>query len=206
MTTGNNKENPYGDYVPGQYSNSGTGENAQGTPTNPYSTQNTGYGEQSQSYNTQGYDYNQSAPADYSNGYQAPTYGGTGYDNSPYGYQPPKPKGLAIAALVLGILALLSGWMLIGGLFGLVGLILGIVALVKANKGQADGKGMAITGIVLSSLGLLTALVMGAFFGWAMFTVMDCLEYVENEAAYQQCVNEQFGVDTTYSNYGLEDS
>ena len=64
------------------------------------------------------------------------------------GYQPTPSSALAIASLILGIIGLLSGWLIFGGVLGLVGVILGIVALVKVKNGTASGKGMAIGGIV----------------------------------------------------------
>lgn len=74
-------------------------------------------------------------------------------------------KGLAISALVLGIL---SGPLLcalgLGILTGLVGLVLGIVAIVKAAKAPREygGQGMAIAGTVLCGLAVLVAPVMAA--------------------------------------------
>ncbi|MGV9674362.1 DUF4190 domain-containing protein [Nocardia sp. NPDC003482] len=96
------------------------------------------------------------------------------YPPPPPGSYPPPPgqpywqegrqgKGLAIAALVLGILALLSFWTIFGGiLFGLVGLVFGIIAIVKARRGTAGGRGMAIAGLILSLLGLIAAIVLTA--------------------------------------------
>jgi uncharacterized protein DUF4190/uncharacterized protein DUF4339 len=74
--------------------------------------------------------------------------------SSPQPAAPSKTSGLAIASLILGILAFPTC-----GIGGLVGLILGIVALIKISNsgGRLEGKGMAITGIVLSSLFLLIA-------------------------------------------------
>ena len=81
-----------------------------------------------------------------------------------YGQQPPTEKrGLAIAALVLGILALLGCWipvLNIGSIImGLVGLILGIVAIAKASKGEAGGKVMAMVGAALSVLAIVLSIV-----------------------------------------------
>lgn len=60
--------------------------------------------------------------------------------------RPPSPvNGLAIAALVLGVLCFLPG----------IGLVLGIVALVQIRKRGERGKGMAVAGIVLSTIGAL---------------------------------------------------
>ena len=64
------------------------------------------------------------------------------------GYQPTPSSALAIASLILGVIGLLSGWLIFGGVLGLVGVILGIVALVKVKNGTASGKGMRL--VVLS--------------------------------------------------------
>lgn len=57
----------------------------------------------------------------------------------------PPVNGLAIASLVLGVLCFLPG----------VGLVLGIVALAQIRKKGERGKGMAVAGIVLSTVGAL---------------------------------------------------
>ncbi|WP_416977183.1 DUF4190 domain-containing protein [Streptomyces sp. T028] len=80
-------------------------------------------------------------------------YAHTPYGAAPYqvwgqGYTPfarPAPvNGVAIASLVLGLLCFLPA----------VGLVLGIIALVQIRKRGERGKGMAIAGAVVSSLGL----------------------------------------------------
>ncbi|MFD3700246.1 DUF4352 domain-containing protein [Streptomyces sp. NPDC058646] len=95
---------------------------------------------------------------------------GAGFGGVPYPTYPqaaPTTNGLAIAALVLGILGILGGvtpflfWA--GALLGLTGFGLGIAGLVKANKG-APRKAMAVTGMVLGFLSL------GAMAGGIYFT------------------------------------
>jgi type IV pilus assembly protein PilA len=68
--------------------------------------------------------------------------------------QQKKTLGIAIASLILGCLFLIP---LLGLLFSLAALILGIVAVVKIsnNKETLKGKGLAITGIVLGSIGIV---------------------------------------------------
>jgi len=70
----------------------------------------------------------------------------------------PKTSGLAIAALVLGLLSILLGF-----LTGLPAIILGIIALVKIEKsgGRITGKGFAVTGIVVPVFSIaLTMLIL----------------------------------------------
>ncbi|WNZ08919.1 DUF4190 domain-containing protein [Streptomyces sp. 11x1] len=65
----------------------------------------------------------------------------------PYPAWAPTPpvNGLAIAALVLGVLCFLPG----------IGVVLGVVALAQIRKRGERGKGMAVAGIVLSTVGAL---------------------------------------------------
>jgi hypothetical protein len=88
--------------------------------------------------------------------------GNPGYPGNPgpgYGYPPQEQKrgsGMAIAALVLGILAFLLSITVVGGIvLGLIAVIVGILASGRAKRGLAGGRGMAITGIVLGVLALL---------------------------------------------------
>ncbi|AVH56736.1 MULTISPECIES: DUF4190 domain-containing protein [Streptomyces] len=67
---------------------------------------------------------------------------GQGY--SPYN-RPAPVNGLAISALVLGILCFLPA----------VGLVLGIVALAQIKRRGERGKGMAVGGMVMSSIGVV---------------------------------------------------
>jgi type IV pilus assembly protein PilA len=67
----------------------------------------------------------------------------------------PVRRGYAIASLVLGILSLPTiGLLLVGAMTSVV---LGVVALVKASREPEEygGKGLAITGIVLSGVSVL---------------------------------------------------
>jgi hypothetical protein len=71
----------------------------------------------------------------------------------------PPRRGLATAALVVGIVAALTGCVLVGALFGLVAIVLGIVALVLAGRRPAhySGKGRAAIGICTGVVGVLVA-------------------------------------------------
>lgn len=79
-------------------------------------------------------------------------------------YAAPVPQktgnGLGIAALILGILALIGAFIPFlnyGAWFlGLVGLVLGIVGLVQKNK----AKGLALTGTILSGAAIVLSIVL----------------------------------------------
>jgi len=69
--------------------------------------------------------------------------------------QPGAKQGLAITALVLGLIALVTGWIPVWGiLLGAIAIIFGIVALAKRQS-----KGMAIGGLVTGAIGALTSVV-----------------------------------------------
>lgn len=103
-------------------------------------------------------------------GYGPPGYGPPGPGYAPaggfaptpgsgfYGSGVPSVQGLATASMVLGILALVMFWCwFIGIVFALISLPLGVVAVTRISKGAAspDGKGMAVAGLICSSIALV---------------------------------------------------
>ena len=69
-------------------------------------------------------------------------------DDDRRGAEPPS-NGPATTSLILGVLSF------VGGITAIPGLICGFVGLSKAKKLGGAGKGMAITGTVLSGVGLI---------------------------------------------------
>ncbi|MEV5091418.1 DUF4190 domain-containing protein [Streptomyces griseoincarnatus] len=77
--------------------------------------------------------------------HQGPPGPGPYFPYGPYGPRPPAAvNGVAIAALVFGVLCFLPA----------VGLVLGVIALLQIKRRGERGKGMAVAGVTLSSLGL----------------------------------------------------
>lgn len=85
-------------------------------------------------------------------------------------------NGLAIASLVTGILALLTGFIIIGFALGIAAIILGAIGLRKPG-----GKGMSIAGIVTGALGLLTSLVFGIFLLFGLLASGAFLSQISSE-------------------------
>jgi Domain of unknown function (DUF4190) len=84
------------------------------------------------------------------------SYGGLPPQTEPA--RPVSGGGMATAALVFGILALLTSFTVVGGVvLGLLALIFGIVGLRRASRGLAFGRGRAIAGIILGLLGIVLA-------------------------------------------------
>lgn len=102
-------------------------------------------------------------------------------------------NGLAIAALVLGILALLSFWTVFGGIvLGILALVLGIIAARRARGGRAPHKVMAIVGAVLGALGLVASAIIiaiGASFlnsdEYKNFD--DCVKHADSQSEREAC-------------------
>ena len=87
---------------------------------------------------------------------------------------------MGIAALVLGIVSLIIGWIPFCGAIALIpaiiGLILGIVDVVQKNK-KGEPKGIGIAGIVLSAIAIAIIIywifILGAEVGSAVRNEID---------------------------------
>lgn len=122
--------------------------------------------------------------------YQAPTY------------QQPAPvaaggSGMATAAMVLGVLAILTCWTVWGGvLLGLLAIIFGVIAARRASRSVGTGRGRAVTGIVTGAIGLLLSIVLIAV-GVSILNsssvkdLRSCLKDAgSNQQKVQQCQNQ----------------
>ncbi|SFN98475.1 hypothetical protein SAMN05216207_102645 [Pseudonocardia ammonioxydans] len=120
-----------------------------------------------------------------------------GYPGYGAGPSPAPPRnGAGVAALVLGILAVLTGLFLLGGLLGLIAIALGIVGITRASKGIATNRGVAIGGLVLGVIGVLmtVAVVVFAVFSLNLFNDIDQGQFMScvqdagsDQTALQQC-------------------
>lgn len=155
-----------------------------------------GYGQQPPQYGDQpdyGYGSQQPPPPGYGGGSY---YGSPGYPGS---YEAPPqdlPKGIAIGALIVGIIALLTSWTAIGGiLLGIVALVLGIIGVRKAGRNEAGGRGMSVTGLVLGILSLLIGVLVAVIVGFAvsMFgdAIRECRQFQDDPQRLRECLMEQ---------------
>lgn len=111
-------------------------------------------------------------PADPGSPYGAAPYAGAPYGGAPYGAPRPAGKGLAITALVLGIVGFLGSLfpygVLFAGLLLIAAIVIGIIVLVKKNP----GKGMAIAALILGAVGLVAGTIISiAFTSWVIGNV-----------------------------------
>ena len=193
------QQNQYGQFGAQPSSQNAYGQNAaQGTSAQGASAQNTygqqqyGYGQdasyQAQPAQQNQYGYGQDAsyqaqPADYNyqqNSYQQqPQQDAYGYGQpAGYPYAAPvtkKAPGMALAAMILGIAAVLTGFFVFGALLGIAAIILGVLSLKKVKEAGA-GKAFALTGIITGAVSVLISICMLFVFISFYQTTQKCLE------------------------------
>jgi len=193
------QQSQYGQFGAQPSSQNAYGQNvAQGTSAQGASAQNTygqqqyGYGQdasyQAQPAQQNQYGYGQEAsyqaqPADYNyqqNSYQQqPQQDAYGYGQpAGYPYAAPivkKAPGMALAAMILGIVGIVTGFFVFGALLGIAAIILGALSLKKVKEAGA-GKGFAITGIVTGAVAVLFSLCMLFVYISVAQTAEKCLE------------------------------
>lgn len=126
--------------------------------------------------------------AGYAGGYTAPPV---------TGYEPSKGTGLAVSALVLGLLAIPFGFIVVGGVFGIIAIILAIFALRRAASARrlgAQGTGGTTAMSVIGILSAVAGIVIAGFILWAaiftMGSIAPCEHLIDDPEAFQTCVNE----------------
>ncbi|MCI4042030.1 MULTISPECIES: DUF4190 domain-containing protein [unclassified Streptomyces] len=110
--------------------------------------------------------------------------------------QPARTNGFAVAALVLGLVACLLFWTVLGGLLlGLLAIVFGIVAALRTRQGRAPRRTMAIVGAVLGALGLIgSAIVLvvaiSVFDSEEFKNFEDCMDRASGQAAENRCTDD----------------
>ena len=160
-------QNTYGQ----DYGQSASAQNAYGQ-----AQQQNGYGQdasyQAQPAQQNQYGYGQDAsyqaqPADYNyqqnSCRQQPQQDAYGYGQpAGYPYAAPvtkKAPGMALAAMILGIAAVVTGFVVFGALLGIAAIILGALSLKKVKE-VGVGKAFALTGIITGAVSVLISICM----------------------------------------------
>lgn len=103
---------------------------------------------------------------------------------------PQRSNGVAIAALVCGIVALLLSWIpginLLSFLLGIIALICGAIGLSKAKDPGVGGRGLAIGGIVTG----LLALIIGVLVYVGLFRLANNPEVQERASELQEQIED----------------
>ncbi len=127
-------------------------------------------------------------------GQNPPGYG----QGSGYGAPGTRPRnGFGVTALVLGLLALVLFWTIVGGIvFGILALIFGLLGRARAKRGEATNGGLSVAGMVLGIIGLLLTIGLVAFAASLLNspagqTYQQCLQQSDGDPAkLQQCFSE----------------
>jgi hypothetical protein len=167
-------------------------------PANPYAgPQRAGFG--TPGYGGQGYaapgygGQGYTTPGYGGQGYAAPGYGGHGYATPGYGTVP--RNGMGIAALVLGGLALVFSWTILGGfIFGVLGIVFAVIHKARVRQQRATGRGMAVAAVAMSVIGIAISailVVVGAWlFGTRSENYLDCVNNANgNQQEIRTCVD-----------------
>ena len=169
------QQNQYGQFGAQSSSQNAYGQNAaqgisaQGASAKGAAAQNP-YGQAQPVQQQYGYGQDasyQAQPADYNyqqNSYQQqPQQDAYGYGQpAGYPYAAPvtkKAPGMALAAMILGIAAVLTGFLVFGALLGIAAIILGVLSL-KKTKEVGAGKAFALTGIITGAVSVLISICM----------------------------------------------
>jgi Domain of unknown function (DUF4190) len=108
-------------------------------------------------------------------------------------------NGMGTAALVLGILAVVTSWTVIGGIvLGLLAVIFGFIGRGRMKRGEATNGGASLAGLILGFIGLALAVVLiavGATFVFhhkkAINNLESCLNQATTQSQRTSC-NQQF--------------
>ncbi|MFG2563614.1 DUF4190 domain-containing protein [Streptomyces sp. NPDC048496] len=98
-------------------------------------------------------------------------------------------NGLAVAAMVLGIISLSTSVFLIGGPLGVIGLVLGVVALITTKR-TGIGRGKAIAAVVTSAIAIAVSVLIAVFMVWYANHTQECYQ-PDSFQQYKQCVRQQ---------------
>ncbi|OBH99066.1 DUF4190 domain-containing protein [Mycobacterium sp. E2733] len=81
--------------------------------------------------------------------------------------QPEQPRNeMGVASLLVGLVALLTCWMLIGVPFGVAAVITGDIARRRAQRGEANNPRIALAGMALGVVSIAAGLVVIGYYAW----------------------------------------
>jgi hypothetical protein len=131
----------------------------------------------------------------------AGSYPPGGYQAGGYPAATGRRNGMGTTALVLGVVALVLVLLLLfaplGALLGLVAVLFGILGLIRVNRGEADNRGQAVTGLVTGGIALLVGIFLTISIGtWFATHVNDfrrfgnCMDQATGATAREQCARD----------------
>lgn len=80
---------------------------------------------------------------------------------------PDAPRNeMGVASLIVGIVALITCWLLIGVPFGVAAVITGDIARRRVQRGQANNPRTALAGMTLGAVSIAAGLVAIGYYAW----------------------------------------
>jgi ABC-type phosphate transport system permease subunit len=73
---------------------------------------------------------------------------------------------VGVASLILGLVALMTCWLLIGVPFGLAAIITGDLGRGRVKRGEANNPRTAMAGMVLGGVAIVAGLVAIGYWAW----------------------------------------
>jgi Domain of unknown function (DUF4190) len=73
---------------------------------------------------------------------------------------------VGVASLLVGIVALITCWLLIGVPFGIAAVITGDVGRRRVQRGEANNPRIALAGMVLGAVSIAAGLVAIGYYAW----------------------------------------
>ncbi|BBZ71964.1 DUF4190 domain-containing protein [Mycobacterium paraseoulense] len=73
---------------------------------------------------------------------------------------------MGVASLLVGLVALLTCWMLVGVPFGIAAVITGDIARRRVQRGEANNPRIALAGMVLGAVSIAAGLVAIGYYAW----------------------------------------
>lgn len=110
------------------------------------------------------------------------------------------PREVSVAAFVLSIIALLVSWIQFGSFLGVVFSIFGVIfsylSLAKIKRGEAGGKGITITAMIIGIIALVISIIVSGLTAMHWMSIYDEYKTLKNAAgggiaALTQKLNEQ---------------
>ncbi|MGZ4512006.1 MAG: DUF4190 domain-containing protein [Mycobacterium sp.] len=81
--------------------------------------------------------------------------------------RPDAPRNeMGVASILVGLVALLTCWMLIGVPFGIAAVITGDVARRRVQRGEANNPRIALAGMALGAVSIAAGLVAIGYYAW----------------------------------------
>ncbi len=80
---------------------------------------------------------------------------------------PDAPRNeFGVASLLLGVVALITCWLLVGVPFGVAAVVTGDIARRRVQRGEANNPRTALAGIALGVVAILAGLVTIGYYAW----------------------------------------